>query len=76
MIFNVREAVPPTDYDAPYSALPESVMLVKVKQKVKNTYKKMAKAKAEELAQKQKAQQAKRASLAEQLGRGQSTGKM
>lgn len=31
MIFNVREAVPPTDYDAPYSQLPESVVLFKVK---------------------------------------------
>jgi len=26
-IFNVKEAVPPTDYDAPYSQLPESVVL-------------------------------------------------
>jgi hypothetical protein len=35
IIFNVREAVPPQDYDAPYSQLPESVGLKKVKQKVK-----------------------------------------
>ena len=38
MIFNVREAVPPTDYDAPYSQLPKSVTLRKVKMKVKMSY--------------------------------------
>lgn len=42
MIFNVREAVPPTDYDAPYSQLPESVVLFKVKQRVKFSYANMA----------------------------------
>ena len=34
-IFNVRDAVPPTDYDAPYSALPGNVHLKRVKEKVK-----------------------------------------
>lgn len=34
-IFNVRDAVPPTDYDAPYSALPSNVVLKRVKEKVK-----------------------------------------
>jgi len=34
-IFNVRDAVPPTDYDAPYSALPTNVVLKRVKEKVK-----------------------------------------
>lgn len=37
-IFNVREAVPPTDYEAPYSQLPSSVVLKRVKEKVKNSY--------------------------------------
>lgn len=37
-IFNVREAVPPTDYDAPYSQLPENVVLKRVKEKVKVSY--------------------------------------
>jgi hypothetical protein len=43
-IFNVREAVPPTDYDAPYSQLPDSVskVLKRVKEKVKNSYARMA----------------------------------
>lgn len=53
MIFNVREAVPPTDYDEPFSKLPGNVSLNKVKQKVKNTYKDMAKAKAKELREKE-----------------------
>ena len=30
-IFNVREAVPPCDYDAPYSQLPGNVVLNRVK---------------------------------------------
>ena len=30
-IFNVREAVPPTDYDAPYSSLPSNVVLNRVR---------------------------------------------
>ena len=30
-IFNVREAVPPCDYDAPYSQLPSNVVLNRVK---------------------------------------------
>lgn len=34
-IFNVKDAVPPTDYDAPYSALPSSIKLKRVKQQVK-----------------------------------------
>jgi len=34
-IFNVRDAVPPTDYDAPYSKLPGNVVLKRVKEKVK-----------------------------------------
>tara|TARA_B110000285_G_C15049073_1_gene575987 strand:- start:1127 stop:1357 length:231 start_codon:yes stop_codon:yes gene_type:complete len=34
-IFNVRDAVPPTDYDAPYSQLPSNVVLKRVKEKVK-----------------------------------------
>ena len=57
MIFNVREAVPPTDYDAPYSQLPESVnkqILYKVKQKVKMTYANMAKTRQNEIKEKQK----------------------
>ena len=37
-IFNVRDAVPPTDYDAPYSALPSNVVLKRVKEKVKQSY--------------------------------------
>ena len=52
MIFNVREAVPPTDYDAPYSQLPESVVLFKVKQKVKMTYANMAKTRQNEIKEK------------------------
>lgn len=51
-IFNVDEAVPPTDYDAPYSAIPENVVLKKVKQKVKKSYIKIAKKKADEMAAK------------------------
>ena len=42
-IFNVKEAVPPTDYDAPYSAMPSNVTLKQVKKKVKNSYIKIAK---------------------------------
>ena len=53
-IFNVSEAVPPTDYDAPYSAMPATVVLKKVKQKVKNSYIKMAKLKAKEMSEKLK----------------------
>jgi hypothetical protein len=41
--FHVREAVPPTDYEAPYSAMPTNVVLKRVKEKVKNSYIKMAK---------------------------------
>lgn len=41
-IFNVSEAVPPTDYDAPYSKMPSNVVLKRVKEKVKNSYLKMA----------------------------------
>jgi len=48
----VDEAVPPTDYDAPYSAIPENVVLKKVKQKVKKSYIKIAKKKADEMAAK------------------------
>jgi len=46
--------VPPTDYDAPYSAMPITVTLKKVKQKVKNSYIKMAKEKAKEMCEKPK----------------------
>lgn len=40
-IFNVREAVPPTDFDAPYSKMPKSVekLMPRVKQKVIDSYK-------------------------------------
>jgi hypothetical protein len=40
-IFNIREAVPPTDFDAPYSKMPKSVVIVisRVKQKVIESYK-------------------------------------
>lgn len=40
-IFNVREAVPPTDFDAPYSKMPPSVekLMPRVKQKVIESYK-------------------------------------
>ena len=40
-IFNIREAVPPTDFDAPYSKMPDSVDVVisRVKQKVIESYK-------------------------------------
>lgn len=40
-IFNIREAVPPTDFDAPYSKMPPSVVIVisRVKQKVIESYK-------------------------------------
>lgn len=41
-IFNVREAIPPTDYEAPYSQLPGNVILKRVKEKVKKSYTKMA----------------------------------
>ena len=51
-IFNVREAVPPTDYEAPYSQMPSNVDITRVKQKVKNSYKEMAKQKAKEITQK------------------------
>lgn len=51
-IFNVDEAVPPTDYDAPYSSIPECVVLKKVKQKVKKSYIKMAQKRAEDMAAK------------------------
>jgi len=44
-IFNVSEAVPPTDYDAPYSKMPTNVVLKRVKEKVKNSYNNMAKQK-------------------------------
>ena len=27
-IFNIREAIPPTDFDAPYSKMPKSVVIV------------------------------------------------
>mmetsp|Transcript_35795 Transcript_35795/g.54855 ORF Transcript_35795/g.54855 Transcript_35795/m.54855 type:complete len:83 (+) Transcript_35795:110-358(+) len=56
-IFNVREAVPPTDYDAPYSQLPGSVVLKRVKEKVKNSYSQMAIQKAKEIKEKLKKQQ-------------------
>ncbi len=46
--------MPPTDYDAPYSAMPITVTLKKVKQKVKNSYIKMAKEKAKEMSEKLK----------------------
>ena len=48
-IFNVREAVPPTDYDAPYSQMPENVVLKRVKEKVKNSYTAMQKKKRDEI---------------------------
>ena len=40
-IFNVREAIPPTDFDAPYSKMPPSVekLMPRVKQKVIESYK-------------------------------------
>jgi hypothetical protein len=40
-IFNIREAIPPTDFDAPYSKMPKSVVIVisRVKQKVIESYK-------------------------------------
>lgn len=44
-IFNVDEAVPPTDYEAPYSSMPCNVVLSRVKQKVKEAYNKIAKEK-------------------------------
>jgi len=53
-IFNVREAVPPTDYEAPYSLMPSNVVLKRVKEKVKNSYIKMAKQKAKEINDKKK----------------------
>ncbi len=73
MIFNVREAEPPTDYDAPYSQLPESANLYKVKQKVKISYTKMAQDKAKEMKEKLKKQQTQRNALAIKLGRAGST---
>lgn len=51
-IFNVREAVPPTDYEAPYSLLPEGVVLKRVKEKVKVSYITMQKKKREEIEEK------------------------
>lgn len=39
------DAVPPTDFEAPYSSLPPSVNLKKVKQKVKYSYKSIVKSK-------------------------------
>ena len=40
-IFNVREAVPPQDFDEPYSKMPKSVekLMPRVKQKVIESYK-------------------------------------
>ena len=40
-IFNIREATPPTDFDAPFSPMPSSVttVLPRVKQKVIESYK-------------------------------------
>jgi hypothetical protein len=39
------DAVPPTDFESPYSSLPSSVNLKKVKQKVKYSYKNIVKSK-------------------------------
>jgi hypothetical protein len=50
-IFNVNEAIPPTDYEAPYSEMPTNVKLEIVKAKVKNSYK-MVQQRAKELADK------------------------
>jgi hypothetical protein len=49
-IFNVREAVPPTDFDAPYSKMPPSVekLMPRVKQKVIESYKTKTHSKAAE----------------------------
>ena len=72
-IFNVSEAVPPTDYDAPYSAMPTTVTLKKVKQKVKKSYIKMAKEKADEMTKKLKYKpgtSVKKTSLAGKKGMG------
>ena len=46
------DAVPPTDFEAPYSSLPSSVNLKKVKQKVKYSYKNIVKSKQFEINQK------------------------
>lgn len=47
-IFDVKGAVPPSDFEAPYSQLPSSVKLTIVKTKVKEVYKAIAEKKKEE----------------------------
>jgi hypothetical protein len=36
-IFNVTEAIPPDDFDAPYSSLPGNVVLTRVKKNVQQS---------------------------------------
>ena len=47
-IFTVKEAQPPSDFEAPYSQLPSSVKLAIVKQQVKNVYERIAERKKKE----------------------------
>jgi hypothetical protein len=43
------EAIPPQDFDKPYSSLPSNVVLKRVKKNVQNSYINMAKAKRQEI---------------------------
>lgn len=78
-IFNVDEAVPPTDYEAPYSSMPANVQLSRVKQQVKGCYNKLAKQKQsllKEKLEKARAKAEEHANYVKQTqGRGKSVGK-
>lgn len=50
-IFNVKDAVPPDDFDAPYSQLPSSVQIQLVKTMVKKVYLTIAENKKKEKAE-------------------------
>ena len=60
-VFNVKDAVPPTDYDAPYSVMPSNVVLKRVKGNVKNSYMNMAKQKLLEIKEANKKKEEKMA---------------